>query len=106
MKIKNLKKKNKKITLSIDIDIYDNFQDYCEQNAIMLSKNIELYIKGYTQRVLGWPCPGEGFRGIRRGWKDADKDMKCDHQSVELRREKGELWKEINKLRIDREETK
>jgi len=35
----------KKVTLSIDSSTYDSFQKYCEENAIMLSKNIELYMK-------------------------------------------------------------
>ncbi len=36
---------NKKVTLSIDEDIYDEFQKYCNENAIMLSKRIELFMK-------------------------------------------------------------
>ena len=39
------KKGNKKVTLSIDSSIYDQFRDYCEDNAIMLSKKIELWIR-------------------------------------------------------------
>ncbi|MBR9705005.1 DNRLRE domain-containing protein [Candidatus Pacearchaeota archaeon] len=35
----------KKVTLSIDTKIYDDFQKYCEENAIMLSKKIELIMK-------------------------------------------------------------
>jgi antitoxin component of RelBE/YafQ-DinJ toxin-antitoxin module len=35
----------KKVTLSIDEDVYEDFQKYCEENAIMLSKKIELTIK-------------------------------------------------------------
>ena len=34
-----------KVTLSIDSDTYKKFQDYCETNAIMLSKKIELFMK-------------------------------------------------------------
>ncbi len=34
-----------KVTLSIDSKTYHNFQKYCEQNAIMLSKKIELFMK-------------------------------------------------------------
>ncbi len=37
--------KKKKVTLSIDSQIYDKYRDYCEENAIMLSKKIELYMK-------------------------------------------------------------
>ena len=32
----------KKVTLSIDSSVYDNFQKYCEKNAIVLSKKIEI----------------------------------------------------------------
>ena len=32
----------KKVTLSIDSDVYDSFQKYCEKNAIVLSKKIEI----------------------------------------------------------------
>ena len=35
----------KKVTLSIDADIYEKFQKYCEENAVMLSKKIELWMK-------------------------------------------------------------
>ena len=34
-----------KVTLSIDSDTYQKFQKYCEENAIMLSKKIELFMK-------------------------------------------------------------
>jgi len=35
----------KKVTLSIEDSIYDPFKKYCEDNAIMLSKKIELVMK-------------------------------------------------------------
>ncbi|MEM4271810.1 MAG: hypothetical protein QXD13_01840 [Candidatus Pacearchaeota archaeon] len=35
----------KKVTLSIDSKVYDNFKKYCEENAIMLSKRIEMDMK-------------------------------------------------------------
>jgi len=38
---------NKKVTLSIDEKIYSEFQDYCEENAIMLSKKVELWIQDF-----------------------------------------------------------
>ena len=44
MKIK-YKGTKKKVTLSIDSEIYNEFQKYCEKNAIMLSKKIELFMK-------------------------------------------------------------
>ena len=34
-----------KVTLSIDSKVYKKFQKYCEDNAIMLSKKIELIMK-------------------------------------------------------------
>ena len=37
--------KKKKVTLSIDNKTYSDFQKYCEENAIMLSKIIELFMK-------------------------------------------------------------
>jgi len=40
----------KKVTLSIEQDIYDSFQKYCEDNAIMLSKKIELFMKKKSWR--------------------------------------------------------
>jgi len=39
----------KKVTLSLDADIYEKFQKYCEENAVMLSKKIELWIKDYLK---------------------------------------------------------
>ena len=35
----------KKVTLSVDSDVYKRFQKYCDENAIMLSKRIELIMK-------------------------------------------------------------
>ena len=35
----------KKVTLSIDSDVYDSFRQYCDDNAIMLSKRIEIFMK-------------------------------------------------------------
>lgn len=34
-----------KVTLSIDKGTYSHFQKYCDENAIMLSKKIELWMK-------------------------------------------------------------
>ena len=34
-----------KVTLSIDSKTYQEFQKFCEENAIMLSKKVELYMK-------------------------------------------------------------
>jgi|GEM_PF-2526739 len=35
----------KKVTLSIESKVYDDFQKYCEDNAIMLSKKVEIVMK-------------------------------------------------------------
>ena len=35
----------KKVTLSIDSKIYDSYRKHCEENAIMLSKKIEIFMK-------------------------------------------------------------
>ena len=42
----------RKVTLSIDSKIYGEFQKHCEENAIMLSKKIELWIKEYMEGKL------------------------------------------------------
>ena len=34
-----------KVTLSIDSGIYGKYRDYCDENAFMLSKKIENYMK-------------------------------------------------------------
>ena len=43
---------NKKVTLSIDSETYDMYRKYCDENAIMLSKKIELYMKTELGCVL------------------------------------------------------
>tara|TARA_Y100000310_G_scaffold344833_1_gene459857 strand:- start:3729 stop:3857 length:129 start_codon:yes stop_codon:yes gene_type:complete len=40
----------KKVTLSIEKEVYDNFQRFCKDNAIMLSKKIELFMKKELER--------------------------------------------------------
>jgi hypothetical protein len=40
-----LDRMHKKVTLSIESSIYDKYKKYCEENAIMLSKKIELMMK-------------------------------------------------------------
>lgn len=39
----------KKVTLSLDSEIYLKFQKYCEENAIMLSKRTELFMKDFLE---------------------------------------------------------
>ncbi|MDP2906951.1 MAG: hypothetical protein Q8O03_03335 [Nanoarchaeota archaeon] len=41
----------KKVTLSIEEEIYDSYQKYCEENAILLSKKIELIMKKEMEKV-------------------------------------------------------
>jgi hypothetical protein len=40
----------KKVTLSLDDKIYLQFQKFCEDNAIMLSKKIELIMKDIIKK--------------------------------------------------------
>ena len=35
----------KKVTISVDDKVYADFQKYCEKNAIMLSKRLEIVMK-------------------------------------------------------------
>jgi len=37
--------KKQKVTLSIDSETYDKYRNFCEENAYMLSKKIELFMK-------------------------------------------------------------
>lgn len=39
----------KKVTLSIDEEVYEKFQKFCEENDIMLSKRIERLIKEHLE---------------------------------------------------------
>lgn len=39
----------RKVTLSIESEVYEDFQKYCEDNAIMLSKKVELIMKDIMQ---------------------------------------------------------
>ncbi|MEM2956304.1 MAG: DNRLRE domain-containing protein [Candidatus Pacearchaeota archaeon] len=39
----------KKVTISLDSKVYSEFQDYCEKNAIVLSKKIEIFIKNFLK---------------------------------------------------------
>lgn len=41
----------KKVTLSIDTKTYDNYRQYCEEHAILLSKKIELYMKSELDKA-------------------------------------------------------
>ena len=50
MKDKNHISKQK-VTLSINSKIYKDFQKYCENNAIMMSKKIEIYMKEILKKA-------------------------------------------------------
>lgn len=39
----------KKVTLSINSKTYSEFHKYCDDNAIMLSKKIEIFIKDFLE---------------------------------------------------------
>lgn len=39
----------KKVTLSLDADVYDSFNQYCKDNAIMISKKIEIWIADFMK---------------------------------------------------------
>ena len=41
----------KKVTISLDSKTYNEFREYCDDNAIMLSKKIELWIKDFLNEV-------------------------------------------------------
>jgi len=35
----------KNVTLRIDSEIYDVYRDYCKENAVMLSRKVEIFMK-------------------------------------------------------------
>lgn len=35
----------KKVTLSIDADVYDDYTKYCDENGFVVSKKVELFMK-------------------------------------------------------------
>jgi hypothetical protein len=43
-------KVKRKVTLSIDEDLYVKFQDYCEKNAIMISRKIEIWMEEFLKK--------------------------------------------------------
>jgi len=42
----------RKVTLSIESKTYNDFQRYCEENAIMLSKKIEIFMKEIMKKEV------------------------------------------------------
>ncbi len=45
------KRLKKRITLSVDSGIYDKYRDYCEEKGIILSKQVELFIKKELEEI-------------------------------------------------------
>jgi hypothetical protein len=43
----------KKVTLSLDDKVYGDFQKFCEENDVMLSKRIERLIKKHLEEEGG-----------------------------------------------------
>ncbi len=41
----------KRITLSVDSKAYDKYRDYCENRGIILSKQVELFLKKELERI-------------------------------------------------------
>lgn len=41
----------KKVTISLDVKTYDGFREYCDKNAILLSKKIELWITDFMDKA-------------------------------------------------------
>ena len=42
---RNSGKNKQKVTLSIDSEVYKQFQDFCQEYAFMLSKKVENFMK-------------------------------------------------------------
>ena len=59
--------RKQKVTLSIDSEVYKNFKEHCEENAIMLSKKIELWMKREVELTndLALRCGGKGGKNER-----------------------------------------
>lgn len=41
----------KKVTLSLDVDVYSEFQGFCKENDIMLSRRIERLMKKHVEEM-------------------------------------------------------
>jgi hypothetical protein len=42
---------NKRVTLSVDAKIYDEYKKYCEERSIILSKQFELFMKEEIKKL-------------------------------------------------------
>ena len=45
------KRTKKRITLSVDSETYDKYRDHCEKKGIILSKQVELFIKKELEEI-------------------------------------------------------
>lgn len=61
-----MKRGNRKVTLSIDSQVYQDFQSYCDQNAIMLSKKIEIWMKDFLNKNNGKKNGKNGKKGVKK----------------------------------------
>lgn len=43
----------KRVTLSVDSEVYGRYRSHCTKSGIILSKQIELFIKSELERVKG-----------------------------------------------------
>jgi hypothetical protein len=41
----------KRVTLSLDSKVYDEFQKYCEDEGWVLSRKIEIFIEGFLAEL-------------------------------------------------------
>jgi len=44
---------NKRVTLSVDAKIYDEYKKYCEKKGIILSKQFELFMREQLKKKNG-----------------------------------------------------
>lgn len=48
-----MKSGKRKVTLSFDSKTYEEFQEYCRLNAILISRKIEIWIEDFLKEVKG-----------------------------------------------------
>ena len=53
---------NKRVTLSVDSKIYEEYKEYCEERGIILSKQFELFMKEEIKRFKGGNDYGENHK--------------------------------------------
>ena len=41
---------NKRVTLSVDSKIYDDFKKYCEERGIIISKQFEIFMRANLKK--------------------------------------------------------